>query len=95
MTDFKALKRQEEKMSRLQKTDVKAFNPFISTVPYSGRITSVCLTWTYEEGLPLFKEDVVEYFPSVVLEESTTTAKLFVSGYSVFKTSFSIYGLRH
>ena len=70
-------------------------NPFISTVPYSGRITSVCLTWTYEEGLPLFKEDVVEYFPSVVLEESTTTAKLFVSGYSVFKTSFGIYGLRH
>ena len=65
-------------------------NPFISTVPYLGRITSVCLTWTFEEGLPLFKEDVVGYFPSVVLEVATTTGKVIASGYSVLKTSLGI-----
>jgi len=27
----------------------------------------ILLTWTCEEGLPLFKEEVVEYFPLLLL----------------------------
>ena len=54
-------------------------NPFILTVPYSGRMTGfvsllelsrytfgILLTRTSEGGLPLFKEEVVEYFPPVI-----------------------------
>ena len=48
-------------------------NPLIPIVPYSGRTTGfvksvlaewnfvILLTWTSEEGLSLFKEEVVEY----------------------------------
>ena len=60
---------------------VIVINPFIPTVPYSGRITAllsvlvVCnfgilLTWTSEEGLSLFKEGVAENFPLLFFEET-------------------------
>ena len=55
-----------------------SLNPSIYP-PYSGRTTGfaslvlaecnfgISLTWTSEEGLPLFKEEVVEYFSPVVV----------------------------
>ena len=54
-------------------------SPFIPTVPYSGRATGfvslqvlavgnfgILLTCTSEEGLPLFKDEAVEYFSLLV-----------------------------
>ena len=62
------------------------FNLFIPTVPYSGRMTGhvslflslvifgIRLTWTCKEKLSLYKEEVVEYFPSCCLKETTWKA---------------------
>ena len=85
---------------------VIVINPFIPTVPYSGRITAllsvlvVCnfgilLTWTSEEGLSLFKEGVAENFPLLFFEETAVCKSERVSfapaGCIVFVLSLFVY----
>ena len=46
---------------RNQNLNTQKVNPFIPTVPYPGHITGF-VSLFFEEGLPLFKEEVFEYF---------------------------------
>jgi len=54
----------------------------------------ILLTWTSEEGLPLFKEEVTEYFLLLFFHRRplfARTGRLFASGYLVFKTNLWAY----
>ena len=52
------------------------------------------LTWTYEEGLPLFNEEVVEYSPLVAVfgrrPQFVRMGRLLASGYLVLTKSLGI-----